>query len=41
MTDLLSDEAYLKSVLREGAIEANDIAEENIFNYKKLMGLLL
>lgn len=41
MDELLSDEEYLMGVLREGGLKANEVAEENIYNYKRLMGFLV
>jgi tryptophanyl-tRNA synthetase len=41
MDELLTDEEYLMGVLREGGLKANEIAEENIYNYKRLMGFLV
>jgi len=38
MEDLLGDTEYLFEVLREGGLKANEIAEENMYNYKRLMG---
>ena len=41
MDDYLSDTEYLFEVLREGGVKANAIAEENIYNYKRLMGQIV
>ena len=41
MDDYLKDTEYLFEVLREGGLKANEVAEENIYTYKKLMGQIV
>ena len=36
--ELINDTDYLENVLEEGAIRANEIAEKNIKEIKKIMG---